>query len=111
MLQPEELDSDRTSRVSGDDINTHSSASSMSGSFTNQDWQGATNTSSIPTNDSTIVNTRQTTITTQMKQHVYRVGHLFHMIFHQLILNLKHLLFWMKVMNNDVHHVFNLLNN
>jgi hypothetical protein len=61
MLQPEEFDSDRTSRLSGDEINTHSSASSMSGSFTNQDWPTATNTSSVPTNESPIVNTRQTT--------------------------------------------------
>ncbi|CAF4723979.1 unnamed protein product, partial [Rotaria magnacalcarata] len=38
MFHPEEFDSDRTSRLSGDDINTHSSASSMSGSFTNHDW-------------------------------------------------------------------------
>jgi hypothetical protein len=52
MSQFEEVDSDRTSRLSGDEINTHSSASSMSGSFTNQDWPTATN-------NSTIVNTRQ----------------------------------------------------
>jgi hypothetical protein len=64
MLQPDEFDSDRTSRVSGDDINTHSSASSMSGSFTNQDWQVTANTSSIPTNDSPLVNTRRMTTTT-----------------------------------------------
>ncbi|CAF2900976.1 unnamed protein product [Rotaria sp. Silwood2] len=65
MLQPEEFDSDRTSRLSVEDINTHSSASSMSGSFTNQDWpttMAKTNISSIPTtNNSTFVNTRQTT--------------------------------------------------
>lgn len=61
MLQPEELDSDRTSRLSGDDVNTHSSASSMSGSFTNQDWPTtATNPPSIPTHRSTIVNTAST---------------------------------------------------
>ena len=65
MLQPEELDSDRTSRLSGDDINTHSTASSMSGSFTNQDWQAATNISSISVNDSTTVNTRQNTMTNE----------------------------------------------
>jgi hypothetical protein len=59
MLQSEE-DSDRTSRLSGDEINTQSTASSMSGSFTNQDWQAATNTSSIPTNNPPIVHTRQT---------------------------------------------------
>jgi hypothetical protein len=65
MLQPEELDSDRTSRLSVDDINTHSSTSSMSGSFTNQDWPTATNNSSIPADDSTLVNTRQNTITNE----------------------------------------------
>ncbi|CAF1174538.1 unnamed protein product [Rotaria sordida] len=62
MIQPEELDSDRTSRLSGDDINTHSSASSMSGSFTNHDWLiTPTNISSTPINNSSIVNTRQPT--------------------------------------------------
>ncbi|CAF0824791.1 unnamed protein product [Rotaria sp. Silwood1] len=67
MLQPEEFDSDRTSRLSGDDINTHSSASSMSGSFTNHDWPttATRNISSIPTNNSPIVNTRQTTTTNE----------------------------------------------
>ncbi|CAF1354267.1 unnamed protein product [Rotaria magnacalcarata] len=61
MFHPEEFDSDRTSRLSGDDINTHSSASSMSGSFTNHDWPttGANN-SSNPSNNYPIVNTRQT---------------------------------------------------
>ena len=56
MQQPEELDSDRTSRLSGDEINTHSSTSSMSGSFTNQDWQTAMSTNGAP-----FVNIRQTT--------------------------------------------------
>lgn len=63
MLHPEELDSDRTSRISADDINTHSSASSMSGSFTNQDWPMSTNTYIVPNYDSSIVNTRQMTTT------------------------------------------------
>ena len=65
MHQPDELDSDRTSRLSGDEINTHSSASSMSGSFTNQDWQTATNTSALPSHNLPIVNTRQTTTSTR----------------------------------------------
>ncbi|CAM4904828.1 unnamed protein product [Rotaria socialis] len=61
MLHPEEFDSDRTSRLSGDDINTHSSTSSMSGSFTNHDWPTAgVNNSSNPSNNYPIVNTRQT---------------------------------------------------
>ena len=61
MLQPDELDSDRTSRLSGDDVNTHSSASSMSGSFTNQDWPTTTTPSSTPANRTSIVNTASTT--------------------------------------------------
>jgi hypothetical protein len=65
MPQPEEIDSDRTSRLSGDEINTHSTTSSMSGSFTNQDWTTAANTSSKPSSDLPIVNTRQTTPATQ----------------------------------------------
>lgn len=61
MHQPEEFDSDRTSRLSGDDVNTHSSTSSMSGSFTNQDWPTATNPySSLSMNNPPIVHTRQT---------------------------------------------------
>ena len=61
MLQPEELDSDRTSRLSGDDINTHSTASSMSGSFTNQDWPSGTAPPSTSASASTVVNTQSTT--------------------------------------------------
>jgi len=42
MQQPEELDSDRTSRLSGDEINTHSSTSSASTKFNRQFKENAT---------------------------------------------------------------------
>ncbi|CAF1361648.1 unnamed protein product [Adineta steineri] len=73
MLQPEDFDSDRTSRLSADDINTHSTVSSMSGSFTNQDWAATNNTSSRLYNDAPIVNPRQT-LTTSTTEETTRVS-------------------------------------
>lgn len=61
MLQVEELDSDRTSRLSVEDINTQSSTSSMSGSFNNQDWQTGINPSSLSRNQTTIIHSEPTT--------------------------------------------------
>ncbi|CAF1247307.1 unnamed protein product [Adineta ricciae] len=73
MLHPDDLDSDRTSRLSGDEINTHSTVSSMSGSFTNQDWAATTNTPSRSGHEAPLVNPRQS-ITTHTTEETTRIS-------------------------------------